>query len=163
MNELTEISSLLSAIISPIVLISGVGLILLTLTNRLGRAIDRTRALVLAIKQGNETICNPRKQLTILYRRCMLLRSSMVALSFSTLFACLIIICLFILHFFHISTTAWIFVFFGCSIISVLVSVVLFIYDLILNLQAVSIDVRLVGDELPGSDSSRKLTQTATQ
>ena len=36
----------LQACITPVALISGVGLLLLTITNRLGRTIDRTRQLV---------------------------------------------------------------------------------------------------------------------
>jgi hypothetical protein len=41
-----EFIDFLQACITPVALISGVGLLLLTITNRLGRTIDRTRQLV---------------------------------------------------------------------------------------------------------------------
>ena len=47
--ELPSVAQLLPVLqtaIGPMILISGIGLLLLTMTNRLGRAIDRTRTLV---------------------------------------------------------------------------------------------------------------------
>ena len=44
-NPLTEIVSVLQVAIAPVILISGVGLLLLSLTNRFGRAVDRTRQI----------------------------------------------------------------------------------------------------------------------
>jgi len=41
--ETSEIVPVLQTAISPVVLISGVGLLLLTMTNRLGRIVDRAR------------------------------------------------------------------------------------------------------------------------
>ncbi|MCB0732660.1 MAG: DUF2721 domain-containing protein, partial [Ignavibacteriae bacterium] len=58
--------------ISPLVLISGVGLILLSLTNRLARTIDRSRGLVSEIEKDtlSETEKeNKRIQLRILVKR----------------------------------------------------------------------------------------------
>ena len=43
--NLAEIIPVLQVSIGPVILISGVGLLLLTMTNRLGRAIDRARQL----------------------------------------------------------------------------------------------------------------------
>lgn len=45
-NHLTDIIPLLQASISPVAVISGVGLIVLSSTNRYGRVIDRTRKLM---------------------------------------------------------------------------------------------------------------------
>ena len=44
-TPLQEIIPVLQVAIGPVILISGVGLLLLTMTNRLGRAIDRSRSL----------------------------------------------------------------------------------------------------------------------
>ncbi|MBL8152442.1 MAG: DUF2721 domain-containing protein, partial [Blastocatellia bacterium] len=48
-NELTEI---LQTAISPVVMISGVGLLVMSLTNRLARTTDRARALSKDIKES---------------------------------------------------------------------------------------------------------------
>ena len=42
---LTELIPILQIAVGPVILISGVGLLLLSMTNRLGRAIDRARIL----------------------------------------------------------------------------------------------------------------------
>ena len=43
---LAELVPVLQVAIGPVILVSGVGLLLLTMTNRLGRILDRTRLLV---------------------------------------------------------------------------------------------------------------------
>jgi hypothetical protein len=43
--SLTELIPVLQMAIGPVILISGVGLLLLSMTNRLGRVIDRARLL----------------------------------------------------------------------------------------------------------------------
>ena len=47
MNDypISDLVTILQTAISPVILISGVGLLLLTMTNRLGRTIDRSRGL----------------------------------------------------------------------------------------------------------------------
>ena len=55
-SHLDQILPELRDAIGPVILISGVGLLLLTMTNRLGRAIDRSRQLKqeLATRTGHE-------------------------------------------------------------------------------------------------------------
>ena len=49
---LTELIPILQIAIGPVILISGVGLLLLSMTNRLGRAIDRARILRQELRAG---------------------------------------------------------------------------------------------------------------
>lgn len=67
----------LSASIAPCVLISAFGLLLLSLTNRLGRSVDRIRHLC---KEAPSAQAEERKeierQVRVLYRRSRLMRSS---------------------------------------------------------------------------------------
>ena len=44
-HSLTELVPILQLAIGPVILISGVGMLLLTFTNRFGRVVDRTRGL----------------------------------------------------------------------------------------------------------------------
>jgi len=47
-----DLVPILQVAIGPVILISGVGLLLLTLSNRFGRAVDRSRLLVREMRQA---------------------------------------------------------------------------------------------------------------
>ena len=71
----SDVLHLIQASVAPVVLISGVGLLLLTLTARLGRIVDRTRLVagdLLAAPAGEGA--GIRTQLEILRRRARLIR-----------------------------------------------------------------------------------------
>ena len=75
MISLHEIIPVLQVAIGPVILISGVGLLLLTMTNRLGRAIDRARQLAGELqKPANQNREHMLEQVAIIYRRARLLR-----------------------------------------------------------------------------------------
>ena len=65
---------ILQLAIAPVILISGVGLLLLTLTNRFGRVLDRARAL----NRDAELSAHVREQIEILRRRASILRTSVM-------------------------------------------------------------------------------------
>lgn len=70
-----SILHLIQAAIAPVVLISGVGLLLLTLSNRLGRIVDRTRLVASERKQtGEGAHADLDAQLSILGRRARMIR-----------------------------------------------------------------------------------------
>ncbi len=52
--HLTDLVPILQMAIVPVILISGVGLLLLSMTNRLGRLIDRSRALTDAARRAED-------------------------------------------------------------------------------------------------------------
>jgi hypothetical protein len=69
----------LQVAIAPVILISGVGLLLLSLTNRFGRAVDRTRQI------HHEMCAAPvadrlrlANQVEVIYRRARLIQFSIV-------------------------------------------------------------------------------------
>jgi hypothetical protein len=82
----------LQSSITPVALISGVGLILLSLTNRLGRTIDRSRILADELRHSNgkrkDTLVY---ELKILSRRNKYLKSAMAGIAFSILTSSLMI------------------------------------------------------------------------
>jgi hypothetical protein len=79
-----DILRIIQAAIAPVVLISGVGLLLLTLTARLGRIVDRTRRVAAERRHaGAEERSRLDAQLVILGRRARLIRLA-VALSASS-------------------------------------------------------------------------------
>ena len=131
--------------ISPLVLISGVGLILLSLTNRLGRTIDRSRELVGEIEKGslseNEKE-NKRIQLRILVKRSYLLKNSIGSISFSILSSSLIIPILLIMNLFKVNLEALGITFFVLSIIGIILSAIFLFIDVSLTLKALEYEIK---------------------
>ena len=95
--SLTELIPVLQIAVGPVILISGAGLVLLSMTNRLGRAIDRARILKEELPAHSAAERpNTRAQLRILRRRAQLLRQAIILVSLSILLAALLIISLFL-------------------------------------------------------------------
>ena len=88
----SDLISTLQVAISPVILISGVGLLLLTMTNRLGRSIDRARE----IKTGEKPSTNARVQIEILFKRAHMLRWAILYATVSALCSGALIILLFL-------------------------------------------------------------------
>ena len=142
MEEITSFVKLLQLTISPIALISGVGLILLSLTNRLARTIDRSRAMVAELE--NDDVFDKEKkrvQLEILFKRSRLLRHSIVAISFSILTSSLIIFILLIMNLFNVDLEWLGLIFFLLSIIGIILSAIFLFIDVSLTLKALEFEV----------------------
>ncbi|MCD4762765.1 MAG: DUF2721 domain-containing protein [Desulfobacterales bacterium] len=103
--EATEsLIKFLQSCISPIVLISGVGLILLSLNNRLARTIDKSRMIVNELKNGQVVDKDKKRlELKVLFKRSKILRNSIVSISFSILSSSLIIPVLLLMNLFHVN------------------------------------------------------------
>ncbi|MBK7104837.1 MAG: DUF2721 domain-containing protein [Ignavibacteriae bacterium] len=131
--------------ISPLVLISGVGLILLSLTNRLARTIDRSRGLVAEIEKGNLTeleIENKKLQLRILVKRSYILKYSIGSISFSILSSSLIIPILLIMNLFQVNLEALGITFFILSIAGIILSAIFLFADVNLTLKALEYEIK---------------------
>ena len=129
--------------ISPLVLISGVGLILLSLTNRLARTIDRSRGLVAEIRDtSSNDINNKKTQLRILVRRSYILKYSITSISFSILSSSLIIPVLLIMYIFHFDLTTLGKLLFLLSIIGIILSAIFLFIDVSLTLKALEFEVK---------------------
>ncbi len=145
--SIESFSHLLELSISPIVLISGVGLLLISQTNRLSRAIDRSRKLVKEIEGSNGSDVGLKRQLHILYRRCRILRSAITLLATSILCAGLIILMISLMSFFGLTFRTLAMVIFFTGIISLVSSIALFLLDIFLGLEAVTEEVKPYLDE----------------
>lgn len=146
---LNEIIPTLQVAIGPVILISGVGLLLLTMTNRLGRAIDRARLLAREVhdrpdaERGRVVA-----QVATIYRRARLLRLMITLAGLSVLLASVLIIVLFLAALLGRNYgLAICFVFIACMA-SLIGSLVLFIYDIHLSLVALRLELRQVKPDL---------------
>lgn len=83
--------------IGPVILISGIGLVLLSMTNRFGRVVDGTRLLTGKLKDATD-VEQKRiyTQLRILAKRARIVRAGIALAAVSVFFAALLIVSLFI-------------------------------------------------------------------
>jgi hypothetical protein len=137
-----ELIPVLQMAIGPVVLISGVGLLILSLTNRMGRVVDRGRNLAEELR-AMDSPQHPRtvEQLKILSQRAGLLRFAIVFATLSVLFAALLIIALFLFAAMKIEGAWLIAGLFICALISIVVSMISFLQELNQALQAFRMDI----------------------
>jgi len=138
MENIQHLIQLLQSSISPIILISGVGLLLLSFTNRLGRVIDRLRHIVKDLKDGKDDDIK-RIQIPILYKRGRILRSAITSISFTILCASLMILLLFLGYFTQLNIETVFISFFVLAIIGLIISIILFMWDVTVSLKALKI------------------------
>ncbi|MBC8384563.1 MAG: DUF2721 domain-containing protein [Candidatus Cloacimonetes bacterium] len=142
MENIQYLIKLLQSSISPIVLISGVGLLLLSQTNRLGRVIDRTRHLVKEIENDKTKKEKRKVQITILYKRGRLLRLSITAISITIFFAGLMILLLFLGYFTQFKIDTLFLTSFIIAVFGLILSIILFLFDISLSLKALKHQIR---------------------
>jgi len=143
--ETSEIVPVLQTAVTPVVLISGVGLLLLTMTNRLARIVDRTRALAARVRDpsGQEKDA-AHAQLRILGERARIVRRSIALAGFCMLFAAVLVISLFITSLVG-ADLPWLYAaLFILSMLSLIAALVEFIIDVNVSLEPVALEV---GDE----------------
>ncbi|MDD2829423.1 MAG: DUF2721 domain-containing protein [Sulfuricurvum sp.] len=139
---LADVIPTLQLAIGPVILISGVGLIILSLTNRFGRIIDRTRQLSVEYRNSsNSDHLRILSELKILTLRAKVIRNSNFLAVLSVLFVSFIIIGLFGSALYHFNMTYLLITLFISSIVSLIGSLSLFIYDLELSLKAIWIEL----------------------
>jgi len=141
-TPLSELIPVLQVAIGPVILISGVGLLLLTLTNRYGRTIDRSRLLVREFRQAaGADRSRLEGQIQILYRRARLLRLSILLSGISVLLASLLIIFLFLTALWKLEVGLLISLLFITCMVSLSGSLVAFIRDMNLSLGALKLEL----------------------
>jgi hypothetical protein len=143
-----ELTRVLQLSISPVALISGVGLLLLSMTNRLGRTIDTIRELsremdsATPLQVGNLTV-----QIRIIYKRARLLQASITLGALSVLCTGMIVFCLFAIYSLHVPLYVLVLWLWGIGLAALVASLALFVHDVTLSLAALKHEIGgLVGD-----------------
>ena len=142
-TPLHEIVQVLQVAIGPVILISGVGLLLLTMTNRLGRAIDRARLLKAELSQRTgEDREQALAQVAIIYRRARMVRLSIILAALSALLASALIITLFVTALLHSEQAILVSIIFIACMTALFASLVAFICDINLSLHALKLELK---------------------
>jgi len=141
-----ELVTMLQSSVAPCILISGAGLLLLTLGNRLPRPIDRTRHICNQIK------ANPgpegdvfRRQIKIYYKRCHLLKNAIACNVIGIGAVATVILMLFVSSLFTLSMAMWISICFVLALFSIISSLIFFLRDISLTLKSLEIEVKETG------------------
>lgn len=143
----SSVVQILTASIAPVIVISGIGLLLLSITNRYGRAIDRARLIMRELQSrdvSNTDVRHLEEQLRHTHQRARLLRGSMIYGSLSIFFVSLMILSLFAEQVFQWHTDYLALPFFAACLIALVMSIYFSIRDITLSLTALELEMSSV-------------------
>ena len=144
-HPLADIIPSLQVAVSPVILISGVCLLLLTMTNRLGRVIDRARLFTRLVDDGGTLTVSHREQVAILYRRARLLRLAIALSSGSAFLAASLVMVLFACVLLDWRLAFLVEGLFVGSLTSLVASLTVFTHDVKVSLSALKLELRSSG------------------
>ena len=141
---LTQLIPVLQLATGPVILISGVGLLLLSFTNRLGRLIDRSRLL------HRERMSGPgpaqlvllQAQLNLIDRRAGILRRAITLAGLTVLLVSVLILVLFLAALFQLELGAVIIALFALALLALIGAMLGFLREITLSLEAVRLETK---------------------
>src|SRR6185295_16443020 len=140
--SLQELVLILQIAIGPVILISGIGLLLLSMTNRFGRLLDRSRQiskeLRLAAESEREVLLS---QIGILSKRALLLRQAITLATISMLLAAALVITLFVAAVFRLEAAIVVVVLFVCCMGCLIGALTAFLRDINQSLAALKLEL----------------------
>lgn len=141
-TTIKELVPVLQTAIGPVILISGLGLLLLTMTNRLGRTIDRSRELLddyesLAVSAREKVD----REIVVLWKRASFERAAIMLASLSCLSAATLIIMLFVTSILQLDQPLLLAIVFTFGMACLSASLVFFLLEVNLTLSALRIEL----------------------
>lgn len=143
-----DLVRLIPVVSGPVVLMSGVGLVLLTMTNRFGRIIDRGRRVVDLM----ETAADPaqrellRRQLVTLRRQAALMRVAVSLIVLAVLLIAMLILVLFVGMSRGVALVATVQVLFVSALLAMIAGLGFFLREILLSTAAHDLDLARVTD-----------------
>jgi hypothetical protein len=136
---LQQLIPVLQVAIGPVIFISGVGRLILSMTNRLGRTIDRSRVLVeLRRTSDDDQGVRIELQLGILWRRARLQRAAITLAGVAVLLDALLMILLFLGALVDLPVAFVVTLAFTASMTALIGSILYFLRDVNLSLRALA-------------------------
>ena len=138
-----DLIKVLQASFAPCVLISGLGLLLLTIANRLARPVDRIRLLCREMERASEQEKPAlREQIRILYKRSRLLQASIALITASIFFVSALVFLLFSAYIFNVHLEFLVKLFFMVSLICLMAALLFFLQDIRWVLNSIKVEIR---------------------
>jgi hypothetical protein len=141
--EARDVFEALQLAVSPVILISAYGLLLLSMTNRLGRAIDRARLLVRESAAKED-------QIAIIARRAVWIRSAIVFTSLALIAAALLVLVLFASVLLPVGIAPVVSVLFIGSLVCLVIGLAYFLIDIFGSLHAMKAELLAASAQSPG-------------
>lgn len=142
----TQLIPVLQVAIGPAILISGVGLVLMLLTNRLGRTTDRVRELIREQRDPTTDHCAMlSRQIGMLFRRARLIRVAIALAGTSALLAAIMVMTLFISVLWQLDIGVLVTLLFMLCLVCLISSLAAFILDVQWTLRALRIELQRNG------------------
>jgi hypothetical protein len=143
----SQLIPVLQVAVGPAILISGVGLVLMLLTTRLGRAVDRVRLLARELREATPEQDRQKvsSQIGMLFRRARLIRGAIALAGISALLAALMVITLFISVLWHFEIGMMVSMLFILCLLSLIGSLAAFILDVQWALRALRMELERNG------------------
>jgi hypothetical protein len=134
---------ILQVSIGPVILISGIGLLILSMTNRFSRIIERSRQLTRELRlpgaHANRSVIEG--QLVVLLRQARMVRSAIFLAGISVLLASILIMLLFLTALLGFNSAILIISLFFMCMASLVLSLILYLKDINASLTAVKLEV----------------------
>ncbi len=129
----------------PVILISGIGLLLLSMTNRLGRIVDRSRSLWRELRDLGETSEREGiiQQLRHLRRRAVLVRWAVTLSALSIFLAAVLIVALFLAVLLQLEIAWAISSIFIACLLALIGSVAAFLREIQQSLDTLELEIRI--------------------
>jgi Na+/glutamate symporter len=143
----SSVIQILTASITPVIVISGIGLLLLSISNRYGRAIDHARFVMRELESGDADTAGIRhleEQLRHTHQRALLLRASMVYSSVSVFLVTLTILSLFAEQVLRLSLDWIALPSFALCLVALVISIWYSIRDMTVSLAALEMEMSSV-------------------
>lgn len=144
MPSLNQLVPILQLATGPVILISGVGLLLLSFTNRLGRLIDRARSLHrerLASTQPDHS-ARVDLQIALIDRRAEVLKRVITLAALAVLLVAVLILVLFVSILFKLELGALVIALFALALLALIGAMIGFLSEINMSLEAVRIETR---------------------
>jgi len=147
---LRELTPVIQSSVTPVLMISGVALILLSMTNRYGRVIDNARRLMgRAHHSTGDERAYALAEVRIMYDRCRSLRVSILLACGSILFMAFLVGLLFVANLFQIELTGELASLFIGSVLFLAASLIIFVADMNVSLRVLAMEVKQLTETPP--------------
>ena len=129
--------------LTPVFLLSGVGIILTVLTNRLARVVDRARSVEASARSATTTdLPVVQEELRVQARRARLINRAITLSTISALLVALVVAMLFISAMLEVNLSALIATMFILAMLSLIVALVMFLREVFLAISTLRIGLQ---------------------
>ncbi len=141
-SPLIDIGQVIQLSVAPVFLLSGIGIILTVLTNRLARVVDRARRLEEAARASTgESLEQRRQELQVMAWRARLMNRAITLSTCSALLVALVVVLLFLGAFLDFNATLSVAGLFILAMLSLIGALLLFLREVFLAIAALKIGV----------------------